>query len=74
MYVVVRHIVKMLVIVLCALLWEATSSDHALSTCIEFQSRERQPRPPTALQWGREELSRTVHAADPGVSLSIHNN
>ena len=26
-----------------------------LSTCIEFQRQERQPRPPTALQWGREE-------------------
>src|SRR6218665_2454093 len=43
----------MLVIVLCASL--GGDQCRPQSSCIEFQRRERQPRPPTALQWGREE-------------------
>jgi len=43
---------------------------------LSFRS-ERQPWPPTALQWGREEAATlhptTVHATDPEVSLGIHN-
>src|SRR6218665_2058399 len=76
MYIVVHHIVKDVShSFVCASL--GGDQCRPLSTCIEFQRRERQPRPPTALQWGREKAPTlhptTVHAADPGVSLGIHN-
>ena len=54
MYIVVRHIVKD---VSHSSVCASLGGDQCLplSTCIEFQRRERQPWPPTALQWGREE-------------------
>src|SRR6218665_2328647 len=54
MYIVVRNIVKD---VSHSSVCTSLGGDQCqpLSTCIEFQRRERQPRPPTALQWGREE-------------------
>ena len=42
-----------------------------LSTCIEFQKRERQPRPPTALQWGREEAVQFMQLTQASVCVFI---
>ena len=55
MYIVVRHnIVKDVSrSSVCASL--GGDQCRPLSTCIDFQRRESQKRPPTALQWGREE-------------------
>src|SRR6218665_2795186 len=51
-YIVVRHIVKDVShSFVCASLGPVPTT----STCIEFQRQKRQLRPPTALQWGREE-------------------
>src|SRR6218665_1922401 len=42
-----------------------------LSTCIEFQRRERQPLPPTALQWGREEAVQFMQLTQASVCVFI---
>src|SRR6218665_2871963 len=58
----------MLVIVLCALLWDQC---QPLSTCIEFQRQEHQLRPPTALQWGREEAVQFMQLTKASVWVFI---
>src|SRR6218665_3627826 len=69
MYIVVRHIVKDVShSSVCASL--GVDQCRPLSTCIEFQRRERQPRSPTALQWGREEVVQFMQLTQ---AVSIQN-
>ena len=70
MYVVVRRIAKDVShSSVCASL--GGDQCQPLSTCIEFQRRERQPRPPTALQWGREEAVQFMQLTQASVWVFI---
>src|SRR6218665_574981 len=70
MYIVVRHIVKG---VSHSSVCDSLGGDQCrpLSTCIEFQRRERQPRPPTALPWGREEAVRFMQLTQTSVWVGL---
>src|SRR6218665_84954 len=70
MYIVVRHIVKDVShSSVCASL--GGDQCRPLSTCIEFQRREGEPRPRTALQWGREEAVQFMQLTQASVSVFI---
>ena len=70
MYIVVRHIVKD---VSHSSVGASLGGDQCrpLTTCIEFQRRERHPRPPTALQWGREEAVQFMQLTQASVWVFI---
>src|SRR6218665_3663817 len=69
-YIVVRHIVKDVShSSVCASL--GGDQCRPLSTCIEFQRRERQPRPPTVLQWSREEAVQFMQLTQASVWVFV---
>src|SRR6218665_371251 len=70
MYIVVRHIDKD---VSHSSVCASVVGDQCrpLSTCIEFQRGERQPRPPTALLWGTGEAVQFMQLTQASVWVFI---